>query len=312
MFWRIVIFYILGILITGMLVPYDDPNLLNGGGTAAQSPYVIAIRRAGIRTLPSIINAAIFTSAFSAGNSYLFCSSRILYGLSIRGQAPRIFSYCTKNGLPIVAVLTCVSRVTPHHAQGSVLTPFLVLLHPPLIHERLVRCGQGLQVRFCHFFPNENVGLKLVLFCSWFVNLSTTAGFFTWWAINVTFIQFCTFVFPFLLASLFLLADLGGPNLHAGRGHRAQGRDRRELAYYNPLQPGLAIWGVFWTSIFILVNGYKVFFVWNTQNFLTAYINIPIFFGLWIGWSLYMRTPFWQPDEMDFVTVRLGRFPYQR
>jgi yeast amino acid transporter len=107
-FWRIVIFYILGILITGMLVPFNDPNLLNGSGTATQSPYVIAIRRAGIHTLPSIINAAIFTSAFSAGNSFLFCSSRILYGLSIRGQAPRIFTYCTKNGLPIIAVLTCV------------------------------------------------------------------------------------------------------------------------------------------------------------------------------------------------------------
>jgi len=237
-FWRIVIFYILGILITGMLVPYDDPDLLNGGGTAAQSPYVIAIRRAGIRTLPSIINAAIFTSAFSAGNSFLFCSSRILYGLSIRGQAPRIFSYCTKNGLPIVAVLTCC-------------------------------CFSLLS------FMNVSSGAAKVF--NWFVNLSTTAGFFTWWSINLTYIQFW-------------------------RGHRAQGRDRRELAYYNPLQPGLAIWGVFWTTIFILVNGYKVFFVWNTQDFLTAYISIPIFFFLWIGWSVYMRTSFWRPEEMDFVT----------
>ena len=108
-FWRITIFYVLGILITGMLVPYDDPDLLNSTGNATESPYVIAIRRAGIRTLPSIINAAIFTSAFSAGNSYLFCASRVLYGLAIRGQAPRIFTYCTKNGLPIVAILFCVS-----------------------------------------------------------------------------------------------------------------------------------------------------------------------------------------------------------
>jgi amino acid transporter len=87
-----------------MLVPYNDPDLLSGSNTASQSPYVIAINRAGIHTLPSIINAAIFTSAFSAGNSYLFCSSRILYGLAIRGQALRIFTYCTKNGLPIVSV----------------------------------------------------------------------------------------------------------------------------------------------------------------------------------------------------------------
>ncbi len=90
----------------------------------------------------------------------------------------------------------------------------------------------------------------------------------------------------------------------SGRGHKVQGRDRSELAYWNPLQPGLAIWGVFWTTIFILVDGYQVFFVWDTQDFLTAYINIPIFFALWIGWSFYMRRPFWRAHEMDFVTVR--------
>jgi len=45
--------------------------------------------------------------------------------------------------------------------------------------------------------------------------------------------------------------------------------------------------------------------VWNSQNFITGYINIPIFFGLWTGWYLYMRTPFWRVEEMDFVTVRL-------
>jgi amino acid transporter len=44
--------------------------------------------------------------------------------------------------------------------------------------------------------------------------------------------------------------------------------------------------------------------VWNTQDFLTAYINIPIFFTLWIGWTVYMRSSFWKADEMDFVTVR--------
>lgn len=70
------------------------------------------------------------------------------------------------------------------------------------------------------------------------------------------------------------------------------------------MQPGLAIWGAFWTSVFILVDGYQSFFNWNTQNFLTAYINIPIFFALWLGWSLYMRRPFWRAHEMDFVTVR--------
>lgn len=98
----------------------------------------------------------------------------------------------------------------------------------------------------------------------------------------------------------------------AGRGHKIQGLDRSQLVYWNPLQPGLAVWGVFWTSIFILVIGYQVFFVWNTQDFLTAYVNIPIFLILWIGWTVYMRTPFWRAHEMDFVTVRCVRAPFLR
>jgi amino acid permease len=90
----------------------------------------------------------------------------------------------------------------------------------------------------------------------------------------------------------------------SGRGHKVQGLDRSKLAYSSALQPGLAIWGIFWTTVFVLIAGYQVFFEWNSQDFLTAYINIPIFFGLWIGWSLYMRRPFWRAHEMDFVTVR--------
>lgn len=47
-FYRIVIFYILGVFITGLLVPYNDPDLLQSSGNAAESPYVIAMTRAGI------------------------------------------------------------------------------------------------------------------------------------------------------------------------------------------------------------------------------------------------------------------------
>lgn len=73
------------------------------------SPYVIAMNRAGIKVLPHIINAAVLTSAFSAGNSFLYASSRVLFGLSLRGQAPKIFSQVTKGGVPRIAVAFCVS-----------------------------------------------------------------------------------------------------------------------------------------------------------------------------------------------------------
>lgn len=54
-------FYVCGVTIIGLLVPSNDPKL-TGGGTAAASPFVIAINHAGIKTLPSIINAALLTS----------------------------------------------------------------------------------------------------------------------------------------------------------------------------------------------------------------------------------------------------------
>ncbi|KAK3048009.1 hypothetical protein LTS18_013024, partial [Coniosporium uncinatum] len=46
--WRIMIFYIFSMVFLSFVVPYNDPNLL-GGSNANSSPFVIAIRDAGIR-----------------------------------------------------------------------------------------------------------------------------------------------------------------------------------------------------------------------------------------------------------------------
>lgn len=39
----------------------------------------------------------------------MFTASRILYGLGLRGLAPRWVSYCTKSGVPVAALAVCVS-----------------------------------------------------------------------------------------------------------------------------------------------------------------------------------------------------------
>lgn len=86
--------------------------------------------------LPHIINAAVFTSAFSAGNSYLFCGSRILYGLALRGQGPRFLTYCTKNGLPLTAVLVTVCvRSFAGHFMGVDVRILSVLLLIVIFHD---------------------------------------------------------------------------------------------------------------------------------------------------------------------------------
>jgi len=101
----ILLFYIGGTIIIGLLVPSNNPQLNIAMGTAASSPFVIAIQQAGIKALPSIINACLITSASSAASSDLFTSSRAIYGLAASGNAPKIFLKTLPNGLPIVAVL---------------------------------------------------------------------------------------------------------------------------------------------------------------------------------------------------------------
>ena len=51
---RILPFYIGGVTIIGLLVPSTDPGLNLGSGTAAASPFVIAIKRSGIKFHPGV------------------------------------------------------------------------------------------------------------------------------------------------------------------------------------------------------------------------------------------------------------------
>jgi amino acid permease len=53
-YFRILFFYIAGVFIISLLVPSNDPGLGLSTGTAAASPFVIAIKRSGIKTLPGV------------------------------------------------------------------------------------------------------------------------------------------------------------------------------------------------------------------------------------------------------------------
>ncbi|KAJ6034092.1 hypothetical protein N7460_009909 [Penicillium canescens] len=105
-FWRIAIFYVLTLLMVGLLVPYTDPRLLNASDSDTKdSPFVIAIVDAGIPVLPSIFNAVITLSVISVANSCTFGSTRTLQALAERGMAPKLFSYIDKKGRPIYAII---------------------------------------------------------------------------------------------------------------------------------------------------------------------------------------------------------------
>ena len=105
-FWRITLFYVVSLLLVGLLVPYTDRRLLNpkSPADATASPFVISIVNAGITGLPSVFNVVIMIAVLSVGNSSIYGSSRTLAALAEQNQAPRILAYIDRQGRPIVSI----------------------------------------------------------------------------------------------------------------------------------------------------------------------------------------------------------------
>lgn len=150
-FYRLLIFYVLGSLAIGVICDSNSPKLTSGGVGAGASPWAVAIKNASISGLDSVINAAVMTSAWSSGNSYLYMSSRTLYSLAIAGNAPGFFKRCTKSGIPYAAVLV------------SCLFSLLAYL-------------------------NVSSGSSQVF--NWFINLTNTAAFTSWVCCCIIFFRF--------------------------------------------------------------------------------------------------------------------------
>ncbi|KAG6380336.1 amino acid permease/ SLC12A domain-containing protein [Boletus reticuloceps] len=235
--FRLIFFYIASVIVVGMVVPSNNQALLRPGASAAQSPFVIAFQMAGVKVLPSIINAVLITSAFSASNTFVFSGSRILYGLAVQNKAPKIFTTCTRNGLPWVAVI------------AAWLFSFLAFMV---------------------------VSTASATVFNWFVSLATMAGFIGWISLNTTYLRYYY-------------------------GLRRQGIVPRGI-YRSPLQPYASIWAIFWIPFYILLNGISVFWDWSASKFVAAYISLPIFLLLFIGYKLWYKTKILPLAELDFVS----------
>ncbi|KAG9254776.1 amino acid permease [Emericellopsis atlantica] len=127
-FWRILIFYVIALFLVGLCVSSEDDGLLNAISSDApganQSPFVIAIETAGIKTLPGILNGIILSSAWSAGNSFFYASTRVLYSAAIDGKTPAILRY-EKWGVPygcvaMTTALGCLSYLNLGNRSSEV------------------------------------------------------------------------------------------------------------------------------------------------------------------------------------------------
>ena len=104
-FWRIAFFYIVSLLIVGLILPSDDEGLLGSSGANTKaSPFVLAIQKANVSVLPSIFNAVITMAVLSVANSCTFASTRTMQALGTRGMGPKFLVYCDKKGRPLYCI----------------------------------------------------------------------------------------------------------------------------------------------------------------------------------------------------------------
>ncbi|TAQ83146.1 hypothetical protein B7494_g8531 [Chlorociboria aeruginascens] len=106
-FWRISIFYVTSMAIVGLLVPYTSKQLIGKDDVDSKSsPFVIAIRDAGISGLDSVMNAVVLLAVLSVANSSMYGATRTLTALAEQGQAPSMFAYIDQKGRPLISIAT--------------------------------------------------------------------------------------------------------------------------------------------------------------------------------------------------------------
>ncbi|GER74895.1 amino acid permease [Weizmannia acidilactici] len=96
--WRVLIFYIGAIFVIVTVYPWNELNSIG-------SPFVATFAKIGITAAAGLINFVIITAALSGCNSGIYSAGRMLYTLGVNGQAPKIFTKVSRNGVPLLGTV---------------------------------------------------------------------------------------------------------------------------------------------------------------------------------------------------------------
>ena len=115
---RILIFYIGTMVVLMSLSSWDQVGLQG-------SPFVQIFSNIGIPAAANLLNIVVLTAAISVYNSAIYSNSRMLYGLASQGNAPKILTALTRNGVPMVGIfissgITLIAVVLNYLFPGKV------------------------------------------------------------------------------------------------------------------------------------------------------------------------------------------------
>ncbi|MFC5143744.1 amino acid permease [Streptomyces aureoversilis] len=100
--WRILFFYVGSMLVIVTLLPWSSME-------PGRSPYVAVLDHIGIPAAGQIMNIVVFVALLSALNANLYGSSRMVFSLAERDEAPKALLKVSGSGVPRRAVLASVA-----------------------------------------------------------------------------------------------------------------------------------------------------------------------------------------------------------
>jgi GABA permease len=95
---RILLFYVLSILLIVTVVPWREV-------APGSSPFALALARTGIPGAATIMNLIVLTAVLSCLNSGLYVTSRVLFTLAARNDAPQALIALSRRHVPWRAIL---------------------------------------------------------------------------------------------------------------------------------------------------------------------------------------------------------------
>lgn len=172
--WRILIFYIGTLLVLMTLYPWNQVGM-------EASPFVQIFSKIGIPSAAHLLNVVVLTAALSVYNSAIYSNSRMLYGLSKQGDAPKAFQRLTRNGVPAIGIfvssgITLLAVAMNYFIPGKVFMYLISIAVAAVVVSWFIitvthmkfRLSKGDEVKTLHFksigYPYVNYVCLLFLF----------------------------------------------------------------------------------------------------------------------------------------------------
>lgn len=274
-FGRIVILYLLSIFLVGLNMYSGDPRLLR---------YYQPTRAKA--EIPQAYIEAIETT----------CPSNFDLNQTNGNQSPWTIAlqsagYCTfSNVLDSIFVVFAVSAGSAHlYVSSRTLYSMATQKKAPSIFTKCTKSG----VPYLSVLFSASFGLLAYLSVSDsamtvfqdFVNISAATAMLMWAGMCLSFLRF--------YYGLKLRPDIIS-------------RDDSSYPYRSPLQPFLAIYGLFGSMLIVLLMGFVVFLkgYWDTKTFFTSYGALIMFVICYAGYKIFRSSKIHRLDQLDLDSGR--------